>query len=151
RLLHWASAWVFDQLRKRALDEREAQLGRMELAMDIVATALQEEHLKASAIAVANELATRLECDRVSVGLEAKGNVEVRAISHTASFDSKTNLARKIGEAMDEVLNLDIALVYPPRDEGDIVAVAHAELAREFRSAAICWCHWSRTGTRRAC
>src|SRR6185295_4352362 len=54
RLLHWASAWVVDQLRKRALEEREAQLGRMELAMDVVATALQEEHLEASAIAVAN-------------------------------------------------------------------------------------------------
>ena len=138
RLLHWASAWVLDQLRKRALEEREAQLRRMELAMDVVATALQEEHLEASAIAVANELATRLDCDRVSVGLEVKGNVELQAISHTASFDPKMNLARMIGEAMDEVLDLDVTLVYPPRDEGDLVAVSHAELAREFRSAAIC-------------
>jgi RND family efflux transporter MFP subunit len=129
---------VLDQLRKRALEEREAQLSRMELAMDIVATALQEEHLEASVIAVANELAARLECDRASIGLEARGDVEVQAISHTASFDPKTNLARMIGDAMDEVLDLDVALVYPPRDETDLVAVAHAELAREFRSAAIC-------------
>jgi len=48
------------------------------------------------------------------------------------------NLARMIGEAMDEVLDLDVTLVYPPRDEDDVVAVAHAELAREFRSTAIC-------------
>jgi multidrug efflux pump subunit AcrA (membrane-fusion protein) len=138
RLLHWASAWVLDQLHKRALEEREAQLGRMDLAMDIVATALQEQHLEAAAIAVANALATRLECDRVSVGLETRGNVEVQAISHTASFDRKTNLARTIAEAMDEVLDLDVTLVYPARDESDLVAIAHAELAREFRSAAIC-------------
>jgi multidrug efflux pump subunit AcrA (membrane-fusion protein) len=138
RLLHWASAWVLDRLRKRALEQREAQLSRMDLAMDVVATALQEEHFDASAIAVANELAKRMECDRVSVGLESRGSVEVRAISHTASFDPKTNLARMIGEAMDEVLDLDVTLVHPPRDEGDLVGIAHAELAREFRSEAIC-------------
>jgi transcriptional regulator with GAF, ATPase, and Fis domain len=110
----------------------------MSTAMDIVATALQEPHFESSAIAAANELANRLECDRVSVGIERNGSVEVKAISHTASFDPKMNLARLIGEAMDEVLDLDVTLVYPPRDENDLVAIAHGELAREYRSAAIC-------------
>jgi hypothetical protein len=72
------------------------------------------------------------------VGIERNGSVEVKAISHTASFDPKMNLARLIGEAMDEVLDLDVTLVYPPRDENDLVAIAHGELAREYRSAAIC-------------
>ena len=34
RLLHWASAWLLDQFRKRALEEREARLKRMALAME---------------------------------------------------------------------------------------------------------------------
>src|SRR5262245_36506192 len=32
RLLHWASAWLVDQFRKRALEERDARLGRVGLA-----------------------------------------------------------------------------------------------------------------------
>lgn len=138
RLLHWASAWLIDEFRKRAVQERDARLSRLALAMDIVATAIQERHLAPSLLACANELAGRLNCERVSIGFERAGSTEVRAISHTATFDAKMDLARMIGEAMDEVLDLDVALVHPPRDEQEIPAIAHAELAREFRDAAVC-------------
>jgi hypothetical protein len=138
RLMHWASAWLVDQFRKRALEDREARLARMAVAMGLVATALQERQFTPSAIAVSNELASRLQCDRVSVGLAKKNNIVVCAISHTASFDAKMDLARRIGQAMDEVLDLDVALVYPPRDDVERAAIAHADLAREFNDVAIC-------------
>ena len=138
RLLHWASAWLVDQFRKRALEERDLRLSRMALAMDLVATAVQEPRAVSSALALANELAGRLACDRVSIGFEKAGSIEVEAISHTATFDPKMNLARLIGEAMDEVLDLDVAMVYPPPDDEEVGAIAHAELAREFRDIAIC-------------
>jgi hypothetical protein len=138
RLLHWASAWLIDQFRKGVLEERDARLTRMGLAMGIVATAMQERHFSASAFAVANELAGQLACDRVSVGLETSGSIEVKVISHTATFDPKMDLGRRIGSAMDEVLDLDVALVFPPRDDVERAALAHAELARECRDVAIC-------------
>ena len=138
RLVHWASAWLVDQFRKRELDERKAQLARMALAMDIVATAMQQRHFTASALAAANELAGRLGCDRVSIGFEKSGSAEVQAISNTATFDPKMDLARRIGDAMDEVLDLDVALVYPPRDDVEGAALAHSELAREHRNVAVC-------------
>lgn len=138
RLMHWASAWLVDQFRKRALEDREARLSRMAIAMGLVATALQERRFTPSAIAVSNELASRLQCDRVSIGLEKKNSIAVCAISHTASFDPKMDLARRIGQAMDEVLDLDVALVYPPRDDIERAALAHADLAREFQDVAIC-------------
>ncbi len=138
RLLHWASAWLLDQFRRRALEEREAQLSRMSLTMDIVATAMQEPLYGPSALAVTNELAARLECDRVSIGWEKGGSIEVDTISNSATFDPKTDLARLIGEAMDEVLDLDVALTYPPRGDDELVAIAHGELAREFRDVAVC-------------
>src|SRR5947207_1938032 len=138
RLLHWGSAWLLDHFRRRALDDRDTRLSRQGLAVDLVATAIQERRFAPSALAIANELAGRLDCDRVSIGLEKSGSVEVCAISHTATFDPKMDLARLIGEAMDEVLDLDVALVYPPRDDDEIGAIAHAELAREFRDIAVC-------------
>ena len=138
RLLHWASAWLIDQFHKRALDERDARLARMGLVMDLFATAIQERRAVPSALAVANELAGRLKCDRVSVGFERSNSIEVKAISHTATFDPKMNLARLIGEAMDEVLDLDAALVYPASGDDEAGVIAQAELAREFRDIAVC-------------
>jgi RND family efflux transporter MFP subunit len=137
RLVHWSSAWLVDQFRKRALDERDAQLARVGLAMDLFAAAVQERQTVPSALAVANELAGRLDCDRVSIGFEKSGNVEVKAISHNATFDPKMKLARLIGEAMDEVLDLDTAILHPGIDE-ELGATAHAELAREFRDVSVC-------------
>jgi multidrug resistance efflux pump len=138
RMLHWASAWLVDQFRQRALEERDARLSRMGVAMGLVATAMQERRFAPTALAVANELASGLQCDRVSIGLEKSGSIEVRAISNTATFDPKMNLGRRIGEAMDEVLDLDVALVYPPLDAVGMAATAHTELAREFRDVAVC-------------
>ncbi|MGH8739229.1 MAG: efflux RND transporter periplasmic adaptor subunit, partial [Burkholderiales bacterium] len=135
--LHWSSAWLVDwfhQQQSRALDQR---LGRLALASDLVATALQERRFSASALAVANELASRLQCDRVSVGAEDSGSIEVQAMSHSATFDRKTNLVRLISEAMDEVLDLDLAIVYPARDQDEVGAMAHSELAQQFKDVAI--------------
>lgn len=137
RLLHWSSAWLVDQFRKQALEERDARLSRVGLAMDLFAAAIQERKAVPAALAVANELVSRLGCDRVSIGFEKSGSVDVKAISHTATFDPKMKLARLIGETMDEAFDLDTTIVYPaPEDE--IGAIAHAELARAFHDAAVC-------------
>jgi hypothetical protein len=138
RLLHWSSAWLVDEFRKRALEDHEARLSRMGLVMGIVAMAVQERRHAAAALAVANELAAQLGCDRVSVGFAVSGNVEVKAISHTATFDPKLKLARLIGEAMDEALDLDVVITYPPRENEEVGTIAHGELAREFRDVAVC-------------
>jgi len=138
RLVHWASAWLVDQFRQQDLKERDTRLARLALATDLVASALQERRFAPSALAVANELAARLNCDRVSIGVEESGSIEVQAISHTASFDPKTGLVRLIGDAMDEMLDLDTVIVHPARDDDELGAIAHGELAREFKDIAIC-------------
>jgi hypothetical protein len=39
---HWSSAWLVDRFRKHTLDERDRRLGRIGLAMDWLAAAIQE-------------------------------------------------------------------------------------------------------------
>ncbi len=53
-----------------------------------------------------NELARRLRCDRVSIGFGKAGQIVPLVLSHTASFDRRSDLVRTLGEAMDEVLDL---------------------------------------------
>jgi multidrug resistance efflux pump len=138
RLLHWGTAPLLDRLRQRSMAEHEAKHARTGLVMDLLATALATRRLKAACTAVTAELARRLDCARVSIGLDHDKWVEVQAISDTAVFDPKMALVRHIAAAMEEMLDLDAMVVFPPQAAGDGGAASHAELARAFNSAAIC-------------
>lgn len=137
RLVHWGSAWLVDWFRQQLLAEQQQHADRFVLASDIVATALQERRLGASALAVANDLVVRLGCERVDVGFEQAGSVAVKAISHTATFDARSDFVRLISEAMDEVLDLDMAMVHPPLDRDAVGGLAHAELSAARSEASL--------------
>jgi multidrug resistance efflux pump len=137
RLVHWGSAWLIDRFRQQQFAEQGQRASGLALASEVVATALQESRLGAAALAVANELTTRLSCERVGIGLEVHGNVVLQAISHTASFDARSDFIRLIGEAMDEVLDLDMPIVHPALDDDAVGGLAHAELSSARGEACI--------------
>jgi RND family efflux transporter MFP subunit len=138
RLTHWAIAWLADRYRQQMLAEQGERTGRLALVSDLVATTLQEERLAAAAHAVVNELVTRLGCNRASIGFEKNGSIQLRAISNTATFEPKSNHALLISEAMNEVLDLDVARVYPPGTDDELGVMAHAALAKEAGNSCVC-------------
>ena len=137
RQVHWASAWLLDYFGRERLAQREAELARVSLLSDLMATAMQHNRLQASAVAVANELAMRLHCQRVAIGFEDAGRVEPIALSHAASFDRRSDLVRTIADAMDEVLDLGVAVVLPAPGGDELGAIAHAEAARQLNVQAM--------------
>lgn len=137
REVHWAIAWLVDHFREQMQRRERAEAQRMALLNTLMAAALQHRELQPSALAVANELATQLHCDRVSVGFEASGQVVPLVISHIASFDKRSDLVRHLGEAMDEAFDLGIAVVHPPPGDDTLRALAHAEAARELSAQAM--------------
>lgn len=137
RQIHWASAWLHDYFGRQRLAERESELARITLLDDLMATALQHRKLQTSALAVANELALRLRCDRVSVGLEDRARIELIAMSHAATFDRRSNLVRAIGDAMEEVLDFGVAVILPAAVDDELGALAHAETARALQVQAL--------------
>ena len=137
RQVHWASAWLVDHFRQRQLQRREIELARVATLNELMATALQFRQLQPSALAVANELARRLRCDRVSIGFDEAGQIVPLVLSHTASFDRRSDLVRTLGEAMDEVLDLGVAVVHPGADGDELGGLAHAEAARALHVQAM--------------
>ncbi|MCW5631778.1 MAG: HlyD family efflux transporter periplasmic adaptor subunit [Rubrivivax sp.] len=137
RQIHWASAWLLDHFRQQRLAESDAERARLALLNELMASALQHRHLRSSALAVANEMALRLRCDRVSIGFEEGGQVKPLVLSNTAHFDSRSDLARALGQAMDEVLDLECAVVWPPRSDDESGAIGHAEAVRTTQARAM--------------
>jgi hypothetical protein len=138
RLLHWASVWLVDRIRQQAIKEQAQSLTHHSLTLDLLATAMQERGLSQAALALANDMAGRLSCDRVSVGFEKSGNVKIEAISNTAVFDEKMSLVRLIRDAMEEALDLGATMVWPARTDTEHGMIAHTELAADSKNVAVC-------------
>jgi multidrug resistance efflux pump len=130
--------WLVDRFRQQAIEDQEQSLAHHELTLDLLATAMQERGLSQAALALANDVAGRLKCDRVSVGFDRSGDIKIEAISNTAIFDEKMSLVRLIRDAMEEVLDLGATMIWPARAQTEHGAIAHAELARELKDVAVC-------------
>lgn len=144
RELQWGAGWLevlVHRLGAARLEPGsvEATKQRLQVVLDLVAGALGHERFYGAATAFVTTLATRLACDRVSVGFLKRGRMHVRAVSHSAHFAKQTNLVRAIGAAMEEALDQGATMVYPPRPGGEArVTRVHAELARHSDAGAIC-------------
>src|SRR5690349_11823595 len=118
----------------------------LKAVLDLTATALEPERFSASATALVTNLATRLACDRVSLGILHRGRLQVRALSHSARFSHKTDLLQAIESAMEEALDQQATIVLPqPERAVTRITQAHEELARRYRAGALCsiplWSH----------
>jgi len=112
------------------LQRREADLGRLRTAMETLAAAGAHDRFKGLAMALVNEIATRWQADRVSVGFLKGRYVHLTATSHTEKFSRKMQLVQDIEAAMEECLDQDIEVLHPAPQEAAQVARAAGELAR---------------------
>jgi len=139
RQLQWGVAWLQNWALRHAGAPEPGSAEQVLAALELTALALQEERFQPAATALATELATRLQCDRVSIGFVQRRQVKVRALSHSAQFGKQMNLIRAIGEAMGESVDQEETLVYPqPEEKSAQVLHAHQQLARTHGDHAIC-------------
>jgi RND family efflux transporter MFP subunit len=89
-------------------------------------------------MAMVTELASRLHCERVSIGFLRGGQVRLDAVSHSAHFKERTNLLRAVAKAMEEAVDQGTTVTCPPV-HGTLPAVtrAHEALARSQEVGAI--------------
>ncbi len=136
RDLQWGSGWL-EVLLRRHSDPQEAARLRLKLALDLISSLIEHKGLKEGASSFATELASRLGCDRVTLGLVKRNRVKVVAMSHSGQFDRRANLLRAVEEAMDEAIDQREAVVYPAeRSDTQVVTLSHANLVREAESGS---------------
>ncbi len=108
------------------------------LALQITARALSHETSTAAATSVVTELATRLSCERVSIGFTKGRDITLYALSHSARYETKQNLIRRIEAAIMEAVDQKETLVYPATENSTFLLQAHSELARHHGDSYIC-------------
>ncbi len=142
RLLQWGCAWWH-----RRFEDPAGQAPELRTVLDLLAKGLQEERFVGAATAVVTELATTLHCERVSFGSRKGRHTQVRALSHTASYNKKSGLIRALGAVMDEAIDQQETLVLPRvEQEVPLVTRGHEQLMEQHGTKAVCTVPLSDTG-----
>lgn len=119
-----------------ACEQRASGIGE---PVEWVTLVLRAADAASASLTLATELATRLGCERVSIGLFRRGRMHVEALSHSARFDPRTELVRELAAAMHEACDQDASLWHPARDErAPHVVRAHARLSELHGAHAVC-------------
>ncbi len=129
RALHWGASALNTSFRRDSAEDSEGRLGRAMAVLDLLAVAEDQPSLQGSSFALVNEVAKHLACRRVALGLRRGSRVRLRAVSHAAWFDRRSDLARALEAAMQEALDQNASVAWPPvGDAARRVAAAHRAL-----------------------
>ncbi len=95
------------------------------------------ESFVAAAMLLCNELAAHLHCDRVSLGWVRGRYARLRAVSHGEQFQKNTGIVEALELAMEEALDQDDEVLWPPEAGATTVTRAHADFAAREQARAL--------------
>ena len=115
------------------LSARQSRLDVEKFAMvlDLNVPVNQATQFVAAALALCNTIASRLRCDRVSLGWLAGGYVRLRAMSRTEHFDRQMAAAQALEVMMEECADQDDEILWPAPNESIAVCRDHEKFANE--------------------
>jgi biotin carboxyl carrier protein len=119
------------------LQQRQGDLMRLRLAMETTAAVNEQDKFAGAAMAFCNEIASRWDSDRVSLGFLEGRYVHLRAMSHTEKFSRKMKLVQDIEATQEETLDQDVEVLYPAPQGATCVSRAATELSKTQGPTAV--------------
>ncbi len=137
RRLTWGAGWIETLFYRRVAEQETQRLATARTALELVNAVGGAAGLHAAAAGLANEIATRLDCRRVAIGLVRGGRVRVVALSHTASIARNLQLASSLANVMEEAIDQSASIAHPPFPGAERrVSAAHRDHVRATRGEA---------------
>lgn len=137
RQLQWGVSWLEAfYLRLQAVDD-DLTINRLVTSLYLVASSGKEGSYKESITNFVTELASTLDCERVSCGLIDGKHVAIEAVSNTGQFARKMNLVNLAERAMDEAIEQNKVIHYPEAEGNGVITHNHAKLAGEQNGGVI--------------
>jgi Barrel-sandwich domain of CusB or HlyD membrane-fusion/GAF domain len=118
--------------------QAQADVERFATVLDLLAPVNAERRFLAGALALVNGIASRLQCDRVSLGWIQGGYARLRAISRMENFNRQMNAAQLLEAAMDECADQDDEVAWPAHDGTSTVGRDHEKFATEQNAGNLC-------------
>ncbi len=105
-------------------------MGRLKETIEVHSVVNDYERFQPAAMAMCNELATRANASRVSIGFKRGRYIHLLAMSHTENLTRKTALSQAIESVMEECSDQDVETLHPAPNEAPYVSRAASELSQ---------------------
>jgi len=140
RQIHWGSAWLEIVIRRSDDGESRATIERLAALIELTARSVQFEKFQQMAMALVNELASRLQCDRVSLGVTRRHVIELLAVSNTSAFQKQSSLVQATQTVMEEAIDQQCLIVSPAADQNADACITriHDDFIKRHELAAAC-------------
>jgi len=122
------------------LAARQAQhdVEKFAAVLDLNVPVNQATQFLPAALAFCNGIATRFRCDRASLGWLEGGYIRLRAMSRTEQFDRQMAAAQVLEAAMEECVDQDEEILWPPPEGVTTVARDHETFAKDQKAGNLC-------------
>ena len=139
RLIHWGVGWLIDTHSRQTIALLEGKLERASFVFETAMATVAESAFATAALTAANRVALRFACHRVLLGVEEGKSVRIVAVSHSAWFDTKTNVMALAAQAMNEAFDQRARICVPEAAAGgSVISQALARYAAESGSRFLC-------------
>jgi len=128
RQLQWGIAWIESWIRRRQALTDHTAIDRLGLILKTLSTSLEHDDASAAALAAVTEMATSLDCERVSFGMRRHGTTRLMAMSHTVSLARNSPVSTAVSAAMDEAIDQAATVAFPRDDDELLLVRAHEAL-----------------------
>ncbi len=128
------------------LARRAGELERLKSAMETLTAINAPAHFIAASMALCNELASRWKAERVGVGFLRGRYVRLQALSHTEKITRHMQLVQDIEAAMEECLDQDLEVLFPPTTDASYVYRSAEKLSNKHGPNSVCSLPLRRSG-----
>lgn len=116
---------------KTGLSAGTAGDSEAETVLDLSLRVDAQKDFNGAAVTLVNAVAGRFDCDRVSLGWLEAGSVRLKAMSRTERFDPKMSAVVGLEQVMEECLDQDNEVAWPPPSSSRSVTRVHGNHARD--------------------
>ncbi len=118
----------------RGIDQALQDSSRFAIVLDLLVLLNAHTRFIGAAMTLCNELATRYRSDRVSLGWIDNDYARVQALSHMEKFERKMASILALELAMDEAVDQDDDVIFPPPPDSNLVYRDHELFAKDQAS-----------------
>ncbi|MBT7456106.1 MAG: HlyD family efflux transporter periplasmic adaptor subunit, partial [Gemmatimonadetes bacterium] len=106
--------------------------------LDLMTLMNEQDRFLSAAMTFCNELASRHQCEHVSLGWLKDGYIRVQAISHVDDFDKKMDAVQQLERVMEESFDQDADILLLPAQDGQFITRDHESYARAKQIDHVC-------------
>ncbi len=122
----------------RSVQQAREDAQKFATVMDVAVEVNTARRFVGGGMTFCNALATRFECERVSLGWLERGFVRVKAISRTEKFEKQMEAVQQLESAMEECFDQDDEVVWPAPADSNLVTRDHAVYAEARKAEHLC-------------